>query len=44
MVYFIIRSIIRRIRQLRSHALQLSEGDLSVKIDMNVKNEIRYIS
>ncbi|MEK4627447.1 methyl-accepting chemotaxis protein [Solibacillus sp. FSL R7-0682] len=40
MVYFIIRSITRPLRLLRSHALQLSEGDLSVKIEMDAKNEI----
>ena len=39
-VFFILRSILRPINQLREHALQLRDGNLTSEIDVKSKDEI----
>ncbi|MBQ0141136.1 MAG: methyl-accepting chemotaxis protein [Kurthia sp.] len=40
LVTFVIISIVRPIKKLRSSALQISEGDLTVTVDVSTKDEI----
>lgn len=42
--YFVIRSIVNPITTLRSNALKISEGDLTVKIDTRGNNEIAELA
>lgn len=42
--YFIIRSIVRPLNNLRSNALKISEGDLTVEIETKGNNEIAELA